>query len=401
MSHATLDSTRVDSRDKVRTSGYKSMPRHLALVAILLCSFRISLGDVPISDSHIVFSPYNWYRSGSSYAQSANPGAYLKVGFTGTKIAVDLDESPLGKAGVPAAQYPVVRYSIDGRPSNTVQLEETSSSIPCAVGLPPGNHTLLLQYVAGYVFLDFWTPLNVVRVTGFSLDEGALLLEPSDSIAKHPLNALFLGDSITNGDDDIANFKVGITNAVNTQDATIGYPSVVAAGVGAEYGVVAYGGASWDGTAADGNTPGLMNSYSMLDKVHSRMVAGKLSPVPDDIYINMGENSGPTGDDVPKLLSALRAASSSNTNIFVIVPFSGRSRSSLTNGYAAYRKAAPRDVHSYLIDLGNNHYLTASGPTMLSVDGQHPLATLHAMLGAQLVQARALKLNAASIDRRH
>jgi hypothetical protein len=111
--------------------------------------------------------------------------------------------------------------------------------------------------------------------------------------------------------------------------------------------------------------------------------------VPDDIFINMGENAGPSGDDVPKLLGALRAASSPRTNIFVIIPFSGRSRTPLAAGFSAYRSTTLADLHSYLIDLGNNPYLSASGPTKFSVDGQHPLATLHALLGAQLVQARA------------
>ena len=75
-------------------------------------------------------------------------------------------------AAVPASQYPVVRFSVDGHPPETFQLTASTESIACAKGLPSGNHTLLLQYVAGYVFLDFWTPVNVLRVTGFTLDKG-------------------------------------------------------------------------------------------------------------------------------------------------------------------------------------------------------------------------------------
>ena len=367
----------------------KSISRRLSLLTLLFGLARLAVCDIPISDPQVVFSPYNWYRSGSAYAQSANPGAYLKVGFTGSKIGLDLDVSPLTMANVPASQYPVVRFSVDGGPASTVQLSPATTSLPCGSNLRAGNHTLLLQYVAGYVFLDFWTPVNVLRVNGFSLDPGASLTR----VPSHSLNVLFLGDSITNGDDDIATFTHGITNEVDTQDATIGYPSVVAAGIEAEYGVVAYGGASWDGTAADGHTPGLMNFASMLDNLHSRLVGGKLSPVPSDIFINMGENSGPTGDDLPKLLASLRAASSPATHIFVIVPFSGRSRAPLKAGLASYLLAARSDKQTFLLDLGNSPYLTDSGPTMLSVDGQHPLATLHGLLGAQLVQGRAEELS--------
>lgn len=365
---------------------------HLAgCLALFLIPAPMAFGlsSVPISDSHIAFSPYNWYKSGSAWAQSPNPGAYLKVGFTGTRVAVNFDVSPLTGAKVPAAQYPLVRYSVDGGVAVTLQLSPLTASIECAQGLKPGNHSLLLQYVSGYVFLDFWTPVNVMRVTGFTLDDGATTSAPFGAVALRSRIALFLGDSITNGDDDVATFADGITNTVQTQDATIGYPAVVSAGIGAEYGVVAYGGASWDHTAADGHTPGLGAFAFMLDSLHSRLVAGKLSPVPDDIFINMGENSGPTGDDVPKLLASLRSAGNAETNIFVLIPFSGRSRSSLTAGFAAYQAAAPLDKKTFLIDLGNNPFLRAAGPTMFSVDGQHPLASLHALLGAQIVQARA------------
>jgi hypothetical protein len=361
----------------------------------LSCALAMLLPPAPtmvdVSDKNIVFSPYNWYISGAAYAQSPNPGAYLKLGFTGSAITVNFDVSPLIGAAIPSDHYPLYRYSVDGGRPTTVQLAPTTTSISCAKGLPPGKHTFLLQYVAGYVFLDFWSPVNVLRVTGFTLDADAATLPPSGVISTRTRHALFLGDSITNGDDDVANFDAGITNAVQTQDATVGYPSVVAAGLGAEYGVVAYGGASWDGTAADGHTPGLMTFASMLDSLHSRLVAGKLSPVPDDIFINMGENAGPTGDDVPKLLAALRAESVPETNIFLIVPFSGRARMPLTSGFNAYRAKVPATSRTYLLDLGNNPYLTAAGPTMFSVDGQHPLAALHAQLAAQLLQARAKK----------
>jgi hypothetical protein len=355
------------------------------IIPLALGLITLQTVAIPAIDPNIAYSPYNWLKSGSAYAQSPNPGAYLKLGFTGTSVAAKLDVSPLSDAKVPPAQYPVVRYSVDGGPAVTVQLTPTTSTLPCAKGLAAGKHSLLLQYVAGYVFLDFWTPVNVLRVTGFDLDPGASTLAPPRSAS----NALFLGDSITNGDDNIATFTGGITNAVDTQDATLGYPAVVAAGIGAEYGIVAYGGAAWDRNAADGHTPGLMKSYSMIDSVHSRLTGGKLSPVPDDVFINMGENAGPSGDDVPQLLAELRAASSPKTNIFLLVPFSGRSRGSLTAGFNAYGTA---DKRMFLIDLGDNPYLPVGRPTMFSVDGQHPLASLHALLGAQLVQARQLKL---------
>jgi hypothetical protein len=364
----------------------------MSFFGLALLSTSKQTPSIRVDDPNIVYSPYNWVHDGKTYAQSSNPGAYFKLSFNGTRIGIDLDVSPLTAANVPASQYPVIRYSVDGKPGTQVQLTPNTEFLKCADGLPSGSHSLLLQYVSGYVFLDFWTPVNTVRITGFTLDPGSSSLPPTGFAKPHSLNALFLGDSITNGDDDIAEFSKGITNAVDTQDATIGYPAIVAAGLGAEYGIAAYGGASWDGNAADGHTPGLMTSFSMIDQVHSRLVSGKLSPIPDEIFINMGENAGPSGDDVPKLLTELRKASSPKTHINVIVPFSGRARSGLKAGFEAYRKAAGKDKLTYLLDLGNNPYLAAAGPTLYSVDGQHPLANLHALLGAQILGERAKQL---------
>ncbi len=353
----------------------------------LACLFVASscLGtEVSVTDPLIGLSPYNWVKT-AEYIQTPNPGAYLRLGFTGTSVSVKFDVSPLAMLNVPASQYPLVRYSIDNGPGTTVQLAAATLELSCGKSLKKSDHTLLLQYVSGYVFLDFWTPTNVVRITSFMLDTDGT----TNPLRSYGRNSLFLGDSITNGDDNTANFKDGITNAVGTQDATIGYPSVVASATKSEYGVVAYGGASWDNTAADGHTPGLMTFYSMIDQGHSRLPQGKLNPIPDDIYINMGENAGPTTDDVPKLLAALRAATSQQTNIFMIIPFSGRSRGSLSSGFTQYRSKNRSDKRIYMLDLGNNAYLSNNGPTLMSVDGQHPLAVLHGHLGAQLVEARA------------
>jgi len=348
--------------------------------------------NVHVDDTHIVVSPYNWYRNSSAYLQSPNPGAYLKVGFTGTSLSLGVDVSPETAVNLAKEQYPVVRYSIDYGPAVTLQLTPSTRQIDCAAGLRGGNHNLYIQYIAGYVFEDFWTPVNVVRLTGFTVDGGAGLIAPFGAGAAKPRNILCLGDSITNADDNVATFSGGITNAVGTQDAEFGYVPPIAAALGAEYGVVAYGGASWDGGAADGHTPGLMTFYNSLDSAHSRLVEGKFSPAPSDIFINMGENNGPRNGDVSSLLASLRTASSSETNIFVIVPFSGRRRTELTDGVADYQKAKAGDKRVYLLDTGDCPFLTDAGPTMLSVDGQHPLTALDALLAAEIVQARTEKV---------
>lgn len=352
-----------------------------------------AVSHVSVADPNIAYSPFNWFQN-NEYAQSPNPGAYLKMGFTGTSLTVNIDVSPEAAANVPNAHYPLIRYSVDNKRPVTLQLTPETRTIPCASGLGSGNHTLLLQYVAGYVFLDFWTPVNVLRITGFTLDAGASTAPPSGAVAVQPKTALFYGDSITNGDNTVTTFTGGVTNDVETQDATVGYVQPVAAALRAEYGIVAYGGASWHSNAADGHTPGLMAFWNAYDASHSRLVAGKLIPIPNDIFINMGENAGPAPGEVSSLLALLRAASSADTDIWVIVPFSGRARAALTEGVAAYQRANRKDGHIYLLDIGDSPYLTNAGETMMAVDGQHPSAALNALLAAQLVQARQEKLSA-------
>src|SRR5690349_20981375 len=135
----------------------------LALALSMLALHAPATRLAPSSDPNVVYSPYNWYQS-DAFAQSANRGSYFKLGFTGSQLSVEVDVNPLVSANVPADQYPVVRFSVDGGPATTMQLGPDSHSIVCAKGLPGGTHDLLFQYVAGYVFLDFWSPVNVLRV---------------------------------------------------------------------------------------------------------------------------------------------------------------------------------------------------------------------------------------------
>jgi hypothetical protein len=91
-------------------------------------------------------------------------------------------------------------------------------------------------------------------------------------------------------------------------------------------------------------------------------------------------------------MGALSRASSFETNIFIIVPFSGRAREAIVLGYLRIAGGSSHKPRFFLLDLGDNPYLKNQGPTLFSVDGQHPLASLHGQLGAQIVEARARAL---------
>src|SRR5262245_25650821 len=67
---------------------------------------------VAVSTPDWFFSPGNWHVNGSDFAETQNPGAYFVIGFTGSHVALALDVSML--SGVPAAEWPRIRWQIDG-----------------------------------------------------------------------------------------------------------------------------------------------------------------------------------------------------------------------------------------------------------------------------------------------
>ena len=131
------------------------------------------------NDAAISYSPYNWDdRSGVKIAN--NTGAYARLAFTGTSINVGVDVSAMSASSLPAAQYPIVRTIIDGANFTDTQLTTGATSIPIS-GLANGAHTIEVLFLAAMTLTpDRWnTPVSAVRLTGFSLDNGASYSAPN------------------------------------------------------------------------------------------------------------------------------------------------------------------------------------------------------------------------------
>src|SRR5262245_22916114 len=94
--------------------------RYLSAIVVSLGLVGVCPADppttrtVPVSDPNWFFSPYNWYVNGDRFAETQNTGAYFKVGFTGTRAALAVDVAMLD--GVPASQWPLIRWQIDDAP---------------------------------------------------------------------------------------------------------------------------------------------------------------------------------------------------------------------------------------------------------------------------------------------
>lgn len=325
-----------------------------------------------VVDASIFWSPYNW-DSYSGYKSTNNPGAYCKLNFTGTAVAVNLDVSAMVAASLPAASYPIVRTVIDGTSAADVKLTSATTSIS-RTSLASGSHTLEFYYVATDDNTgDQWsTPVQAIRVTGFSFDSGATVSAPTTRSKNH----LHFGDSISRG--YMAN-GTG-TAQPESNNALLTVPPSLAQMFDAEYGVVAFSGQGYQ-QAGNGNVPNVLSAWSYFSSGRSRLASGLLSPAPDYITIELGTNGTTSAANVQALLAALRAAAP-QAKIFQMVPRGGINRAPVTTG-----ESAVNDANSYLIDLGTGYQTGLSNYTatanMYSVDGLHPnpLANMRAAAG--------------------
>lgn len=326
------------------------------------------------TNSNIVFSPYNWYsdgtgamqanniRSGSSLAWSNMRGSYLKFKAAGTtSIALVINTGSL--SSVNAAGYPQIAWSVGGGAVQAQTLASGQTSLVLGSSLSTGAvYEVFVWFRGVYITQDgdtaanYDTPNNRFQITSVNLDPGGTLAMPTVK----PYRQISFGDSITEG--DLSN---GGPRSATSQDANLVYPWYLAEALNAEVGIVGFYGKTFSWFTS--SWPNYANGYS-------RLIAGALSPVPDFITVNYGENDGnpgPSSSAVATTLAAVGAAAPGAKG-FLFVPFSGKARTNLS--------AATLPSNFRLLDL--NRYEMAPGNTQWSYDGQHPNAKGHANLGA-------------------
>jgi hypothetical protein len=325
------------------------------------------------NDANVRWSPFNW-DDRTSYKSTNNPGAYLKLGFTGTSVAVKVDVSAMSGASLAAGSYPIVRTVIDGTSFVDTQLTSATTSVS-RTGLAAGSHTLEMYFLAADINNgDRWvTPVNAIRVTGFTLDTGA----SASAVTARSKTMLFYGDSINEG--YLANGTVTTQPAGNNCMTTVA--PTLAQALDCEYGVVAFSGQGYAQTGNNG-VPFFPNAYNLYSSGRSRLVNGLLSPQPDYILVEHGANlpSSVTSAMVQSMIVNMRAMAP-NAKIFQMVPAGGFARTAITAGFTA-----AADANAYLIDLGTSYQTGISGTgsgNMYSLDGLHrnPLSNLRAAAG--------------------
>lgn len=352
-------------------------------------SFNTAAGPTtyPVTDASIFWSPYNWYSDGagamqannvkasSTHAWSGMRGAYFKfkatVGASGS-IALNIDTTTL--SGLTAAGCPQINWSINGGAYQTKLLASGDTSFSLATGLSAGTYEVFVYFRGVYITQDgggaqnYTAANNIFKVTGIVVSAGGTL--SATTIRSKKL--LVYGDSITEG--DLSN---GGPRSSTSQDAHMTYGYVLAQALDAEVGIVGFYGQqwSWFNSTWPNHASGI-----------SRLISSALSPAPDYIVINYGENDGNPGPLVGNINSTLSAvaAAAPSAKMVLNIPFSGRARTNLN--------AATLPSNCVRIDLARFEML--NGNTVWSYDGQHPNQRGHANLGALLAYA----INGASVS---
>jgi hypothetical protein len=211
----------------------------LSVSVILTCLVALTAGIVvPVTDPNLVFSAYNW-DVGNQSAAASNPGASLKFGFTGSaSVGLILDTSE--STPTPCT---IIVASVDDGPWTffTPSPGSVNFSLILAVGLNPvSNHDVRVFLYASCEQSDRWLRRpaaaggnSFVIVIGVTLDGGASTALPPYI---HPNQALFYGDSITEGT-NAANYdfdtgscggKLGLANSASTDSWAFAFAEAAA-----------------------------------------------------------------------------------------------------------------------------------------------------------------------------
>lgn len=344
-------------------------------------SIQISVLDaavIPVTDSNIIWSPYNWVlATGSKMRSNANQG-YVKVGFTGTSIKVDVDGSALVAAGIVSA-LPQFYYTIDAGTIQTATIPSANAStITLASGLAAGSHRLRMWNFMQTNTNDMWNvPSYCWVINDFRLDGGQSTVTAFDEITELPLKGVFYGDSITQAR----------SSASDVGDPRAAWANTVGHALNAEYGVIGWGGTGW-GKGGNSNAVSFFNSWNYQDANTPRV----FDPQPDFVVVEQGQNDQTpfalqTGV-IPEWIFQFRQ-SCPQSYLFIMVPISQVNAALILSQVASYQAQFPNDKRIFTIDLGvNNAFGLNDNPTLtatwLSNDNVHPNNIGSAWLAPQI-----------------
>ncbi len=371
----------------------------IVLLALMFLPQTSWSQTVPVGNSNWTFSPYNWNTLGTSEIVTNQTGAYFSLRFANNHRAI----LNLDMVGIPATGDTtslVVQWRIDSRLYPPHPLTVSDTRLTLAIDLDSSAHTVQFCFVSSDYHRDRWTrttsvaggflaPAQSLRVTGMTLDPGALVLAPETVRSRR---ILFFGDSITEGD------VIGPAS-----DAGQTYAVRCAGMLDAEYGIVGNAGQGWTcSNAPASGVPIFRDAFYQFYQQGPRFPLLNGAPAPDYVVLNMGTNDAIFGDILtparPDMVTEYALAWLHQmraylpySQVFIVVPFGGFYASALQSAYTQYVISRPDDTRVGFLNLGPTAQtgLTAqvSGGTAQSYDGIHPNAATHRALGCQLATA--------------
>ncbi|MCW3476555.1 GDSL-type esterase/lipase family protein [Limobrevibacterium gyesilva] len=274
-------------------------------------------------DPALLYSPYTWNIAAGA-ATTINAGAYLRTLFSGGSCTLTFDVANA------LSPLPQIWYRIDGVGAWTQA--GLAAQIACAMPAATlGNadipwHFLELVVKATTETRNRWNSPGATAVvfTGLVLASGAAVLLPSAA----PLNLLVYGDSITEG---VRTLGEAAADDTDRNDAMLGWAFRLGGLLGAEVGVVGFGGSGLSVTGS-GNVPPLPASYGLLYQGAARSFA----PAPALVVFNVGTNDG-GADTVAAMTAVLNGviAACPAAAIAVLRPFNGNQAANLQAAIAA------------------------------------------------------------------
>lgn len=344
---------------------------------------------IPVTDPNLYLSG-GWYLNGGG-AYANNAGQYVQMAFTGASLSVAFDVSNLITSSVTAAEWPVIRYTVDsGNPvdlllatqgGNTYTLNLTSALSGAS------THTLRIVLRSETQAFARWVPNATgyppagLRLLNFTLASGASTVPLSGTALQLRSHYLISkGDSITEGS------KTSWPNPTVTSDSEATWGNALASCLGAEYSNEAFSGQAYSGQLGVPDVPHFGSAWNMRFSGVSRLSGGLFVPAPDYIAVNMGTNdaansASKTAGSVSSVITSIRAAAP-NAYIFLLYPFAFHQPYWSTQGYGAflaseYANVVANDNKAFVIDLGaaagtGLPNYPAGSSNSVSADGLHP-----------------------------
>ena len=382
-------------------------------------------------NSNPILSPANWddvpsgtYGFTQDEVETASPGAYLKLSFTGSQVGLAFDVSSYSGFGGTAAY---LRYSIDNSvPGYTALSSGYAQPVMFSSNLPFGAHTLRLWLESTnpsngtrYSTSTSTAPTNVLRLVSVYLDTTSSLTPYTFAGYIAPTcKAVMKGDSITEAQYAASYYTGTSTNTqwpysqnlstVNSGNyATYGWAAQLGQMLGCEYGQIGYGYSGVLVTTGSGTSYASEVSYGAgtstdtygwgadFSSGRARPTDSSMSYVFEDGMTNEGLQFGGTNQYGAVINSTnaqameVRAITQDRTLypaawIFVVTPPGGYERSDLDASVQTYKAANPSDAKVARIDVSTvlptlGFVNGDPGCCVNSYDGTHPLAPYHAL----------------------